>query len=99
MQNLWGWNQSKPESSLALPHKGVRMNANERFEIVADLFYRDTGFIRPGKSLPMEMCSTESEQQRQVAWEQWTMDNRLVPCALQRIADLEEKLKQVEQDF
>lgn len=75
------------------------MNANEKFEIVADLFYRDTGFLRPGKSLPMEMCSTESEQRRQTAWEQWVMDNRMLPCALQRIADLEEKLKQVEQDF
>lgn len=75
------------------------MNANERFEIVAELFYRDTGFMRPGKSMPMEMCSSVSEHRRREAWDKWVADNRLVPCALQRIADLEEKLKQVEQDF
>lgn len=75
------------------------MDVNTQFEIVADLFYRDTGFMRPGKSMPMEMCSGELDQRRRAAWDKWVIDSRLVPCALQRIADLEEKLKQTEQDF
>ena len=30
------------------------MNHNDRFEIIADLYYRDTGLVSPGKSKPLD---------------------------------------------
>ena len=42
---------------------------SERFERRAKEFYRATGFMPPGKSVPMEM--TISEDARNVVWESW----------------------------
>lgn len=47
------------------------MNANERFEIMAEAFYRMTRRMAPGKSVPMEMASTCSYEERSAAWEVW----------------------------
>jgi len=55
--------------------------------------------MRPGKSLPMEMCSTTSDQQRREAWDSWMHNDRLLECALRRIAELEKQLAHQEQDF
>tara|TARA_R110000868_G_scaffold53537_2_gene167914 strand:+ start:880 stop:1140 length:261 start_codon:yes stop_codon:yes gene_type:complete len=44
-------------------------NALEHWENVAEEFYRDTGFLRPGKSYPCESCVDEEEQR--AAWDKW----------------------------
>jgi hypothetical protein len=40
--------------------------SNERFERIADIFFRETGHLRPGKD-----CCVESIQVRQQAWDEW----------------------------
>ena len=37
----------------------------------ADEFRRDTGYLRPGKSEPLEMSSPERDRERAEAWEAW----------------------------
>lgn len=44
-------------------------NALENWENVAEEFYRDTGFLRPGKSYPPEL-EPDPEEQR-AAWNAW----------------------------
>ena len=40
--------------------------SNERFERIADVFRRETGYLRPGKD-----CRIEPMEVRQQAWEEW----------------------------
>ncbi len=40
--------------------------SNDRFERVAEIFYRETGYLRPGKD-----CRVEPMEVRQQAWEEW----------------------------
>jgi len=46
-------------------------NANDQFERIADLFYRETGYLRPGKD-----CVIHDHEVRKAAWEKW-FDDRL----------------------
>ena len=46
------------------------MNANERFEYMAELFYRDTGMLAPGKDQSGYLHNSPDE--RQDAWKVWT---------------------------
>ena len=46
------------------------MNANERFEYMADLFYRQTGFMAPGKDSPAAFGVTDDDE-RMEAWKVW----------------------------
>lgn len=43
---------------------------SERFEEDAERFYRETGFMAPGKSQPLEMEGDYTR--RQEAWDKWT---------------------------
>lgn len=53
----------------------------DTFERIADEFYRDTGFLRPGKSEPFGY--ERDEKEREAAWEQWRRDrSRKVRAAL-----------------
>lgn len=47
------------------------MNANDRFEITADLFQRATGMLRPGKDQAAAMGNTPSREERQLAFDKW----------------------------
>jgi hypothetical protein len=47
------------------------MGYTERFEQDADEFYRERGFLAPGKSVPPELWSTQGEERRQAAWDEW----------------------------
>ena len=40
--------------------------SNDRFERVAEIFHRDTGYLMPGKD-----CRVNSMEERQQAWEEW----------------------------
>lgn len=46
-------------------------NAIDRFERVAEEFRRDTGFLRPGKSVPLAMGGS-NEEERDAAWRAWS---------------------------
>jgi len=43
----------------------------EQSERIADLFFKETGYLAPGKSEPSGMWSEERDAQRLKAWEQW----------------------------
>jgi len=48
------------------------MGYSERFEHDAERFYRETGFMAPGKSEPLEMSGGDAHQQRrETAWQEW----------------------------
>jgi predicted phosphoadenosine phosphosulfate sulfurtransferase len=49
-----------------------RLGYSERFEQDAERFYAETGFMAPGKSVPLEMASSNSEEEREEAWAKWT---------------------------
>lgn len=42
---------------------------NERFERIGDVYYRETGWLRPGKSMSME--SGHSMEEQQAEWDEW----------------------------
>jgi hypothetical protein len=46
------------------------MGYTERFEADAELFYRETGLMAPGKSMPLEM--PVSDEARDSGWYEWT---------------------------
>ena len=46
------------------------MNSNERFEYMAELFYKDTGLMAPGKDSPIA-CGITNREQRYEAWNEW----------------------------
>lgn len=49
----------------------THLSYSERFEKQAEEFYRYTGYMAPGKSVPFEMASTSNEEQRTAAWDAW----------------------------
>jgi hypothetical protein len=51
---------------------------SERFEQNAERFYRETGYMAPGKSVPLEMGGSGmfSDEQRGEAWDTWNELNR-----------------------
>jgi hypothetical protein len=56
-------------------------NALERFERIAEWFYRETGYLRPGKSEALEATSPEGERDK--AWNRWVeTKNRQMVTAL-----------------
>ena len=62
----------------ALPGEGD----NARFERIGDAFYHDTMMLRPGKSEPLEACSSDRERLRQATWLKWVEDLRRAEEAL-----------------
>lgn len=46
------------------------MDANERFEYMADKFYKDTGMMAPGKDSPAAFGVTDRKE-RMAAWSEW----------------------------
>lgn len=47
------------------------LTAVQRFERMAKLFYKDTGFIAPGKDVPAEIGGDEYDRERRAAWDAW----------------------------
>ena len=44
------------------------MGANERFEYMAELFYKDTGCMAPGKDSPAGFYTEEEQELAVVKW-------------------------------
>ena len=63
---------------------------NEQFEILAELFYRSTGVMAPGKDCPSGFSAATNEARR-VAWSEWLCDRALLR-AVDEIAALREEL-------
>ena len=47
------------------------MNANERFECMAEQFYKKTGMLAPGKDYPAELA--RSEEGMHEAYKEWAI--------------------------
>lgn len=67
-------NKLREALRLALRWMGDPADAMGTFEDIGEWFYRDTGFLRPGKSEPLE-CGGRDEE-RQAAWNEWTKRTR-----------------------
>lgn len=52
------------------------MGYGEQFETIAERFYRETGLMAPGKSLPVELYSDEYERRRVAASDEWQTRRR-----------------------
>ena len=75
----------------------MRISPAERFEAVAEQFYRDTGFMVPGKSVPlavvaelhrvhahdMEMGGEQYDTDRHAAWATWTANRKAAAASSQ----------------
>ena len=46
------------------------MNSNEGFEVMAELFYRETGMMAPGKDCPAGFGPSDYNE-RVEAWKKW----------------------------
>ena len=44
---------------------------NEMFESLAIEFKQDTGFLAPGKDIPMRENNPQKESERFIAWKAW----------------------------
>ncbi len=63
-----------------------------RFETVNDLYYRATGFLRPGKSVAPECGYDSNSEENQARFENWFATRAFID-AVDRVSDLEEELR------
>ena len=77
------WNGSPRPSTRAELIERVRgylvesaMGYVERFDLQAERFYRETGYMAPGKSVPMAMAGSFSDEDRGAAWDEWNRLNK-----------------------
>jgi len=68
------------------------LSHTERFEIIGDLYYADTGFLRPGKSDPMRDTNDSENVER---FEQW-FATRAFSAAIGEIACQRSMLEQID---
>lgn len=47
------------------------MTADERFELLAEEFRKDTGMLAPGKDQPAACGGTPTHEERRAAWRKW----------------------------
>lgn len=71
------------------------MNDLERFEILADLYYRDSGHLMPGKSDPIKDTNTDENRQRFGEW----YKTQSLESALKRILQLQNEVEELEASF
>lgn len=71
----------------------MKIDANTRFEIVAELYRRATGHMAPGKSSVTEDSGCDENWERFCAWR----EVHLGAEAVDRIAFLEDRLKHLGQ--
>lgn len=58
-------------------------------DTAAEHFYRETGFMAPGKSVPLEMCREGYDDDRRRAYEAWHRERRALRHAtIREAADL-----------
>lgn len=52
------------------------MSHTERFELHAERFYVETGFMAPGKSVALAMAGSFTDEERNEAWDEWNRLNK-----------------------
>lgn len=65
----------------------------ERFERDAARFYRETGYMAPGKSLPLEMCPSD-DAAREAKWLEWVAARKAE--YIQTLSDVLDLLRSLE---
>jgi len=48
----------------------------KKFEEKAERFYKETGYLAPGKSVAPAMASCSYEEERQEAWKKWIKEQQ-----------------------
>ena len=71
------------------------INYAARFEAIGDLYYRATGYLRPGKAEPPETGRESNSDENRGRFEQW-LATRGFSDAIDRIVELEAKVQQME---
>lgn len=61
---------------------------HERYELVGELYHRDTGYLRPGKDEPAATGRDSSSAENVSRFDEW-MATRCFTAALERIYELE----------
>ncbi len=51
--------------------RGIGLDSLEHFEAIGEMFRRDTGWLRPGKSEPRESYYEGREEERSKYWADW----------------------------
>lgn len=74
-----------------------KIDHTQRFETVGDLYYRHSGRMRPGKSEPLETNRDSSDPENKAAFDEW-MVTFCFGAALDRIAELEERLRKAQEE-
>ena len=67
------------------------INMLERSELLAELFYKDSGMLAPGKSEPLERSGRNSHKERRAVYGVWYRE-RSLDSALSEILRLREGL-------
>jgi hypothetical protein len=52
-------------------------NPTQAFDDAAEAFYRETGIIAPGKSVPLEMGAMWTDEERKQRYEAWHHNRRV----------------------
>lgn len=67
----------------------MKISASVRFEIINDAYCRDTGYLRPGKSIGSGRDANDNENRER--FENW--------CATRMVASLVERIAELERDI
>jgi hypothetical protein len=70
-------------------------SALERFEALGSLYYTGTGYLRPGKSNPLETGRDSNDDENRERFEAWLAACALT-AAIDRIVSLEARVEQLE---
>ncbi len=63
-------------------------DALSRFEALGALYYAETGYLRPGKSNPLETGRDSNDDENRERFEQW-VTTRALTAALDQVVHLE----------
>lgn len=74
------------------------LNPSHSFDIIAALYLRDTGYLRPGKSAAPSSHENPMCEENQQRFRKWLMNNAF-EAAISRIAALEEKVEELERQI
>lgn len=66
------------------------MNEIYKFELIAELFYNKTGYVRPGKDISPIMVDDLYIQRRNDAWEKFVEGENLINCLVEYCEEMEE---------
>ena len=71
------------------------MTANERFEIIGDLYFGRYGRLRPGKSEPLETGRDSNSEENHSLFDNW-FATQAFNDAIERIADMDKQLEDLD---